>query len=350
MKYDVIIVGAGIAGTSAAINLKKLDDTLKILVIEKYTFPRSKLCAGYLTKKSTVLFRKLGIDVEALDYKLVKGLSIIYKGRTRIHSKNHGLYCQKLVDRTVLDYALFQQLNDVDILENTNIKSLHDTTAELSDGSQHEFASIIFSDGEAGYSSKFNDENKKYFCMQVNFEYESTPKIDMFFGIVHKGYAWCASSGAYINIGFCDIYDEAVDYKKIFEGFCGQLGFQEHAENARGFFVPFSIKKNRIINDTIYLVGDSVGLVDPLTLAGISYAVIGGECVAKSIVHNDNEIYLGYLKKVELKFRILALISKILYAKLFLFIFVSVCGRFLGKPFSYVLDKFILNKTNSFHE
>ena len=46
-KYDVIIIGAGPAGISAALNLQKLGKK-NILVIERYAFPRYKCCAGYI--------------------------------------------------------------------------------------------------------------------------------------------------------------------------------------------------------------------------------------------------------------------------------------------------------------
>jgi NADPH-dependent 2,4-dienoyl-CoA reductase/sulfur reductase-like enzyme len=44
MKYDVIIVGAGPAGSSAAYYLAAAGR--KVLVLEKETFPRYKACAG----------------------------------------------------------------------------------------------------------------------------------------------------------------------------------------------------------------------------------------------------------------------------------------------------------------
>ena len=44
-KYKVIIIGAGPAGISTALNLKELG-IKDILVIEKYKYPRYKCCAG----------------------------------------------------------------------------------------------------------------------------------------------------------------------------------------------------------------------------------------------------------------------------------------------------------------
>ena len=48
--YDAIIVGAGPAGSSAAIHCNKLG--LKTLILEKSKFPRDKICGDALSWKS----------------------------------------------------------------------------------------------------------------------------------------------------------------------------------------------------------------------------------------------------------------------------------------------------------
>ncbi|MGI6554570.1 MAG: FAD-dependent oxidoreductase [Bacillota bacterium] len=53
MKYDVIIVGAGPAGSSAAYYLAAAGR--KVLVLEKETFPRYKACAGGISIKALPL-------------------------------------------------------------------------------------------------------------------------------------------------------------------------------------------------------------------------------------------------------------------------------------------------------
>ena len=42
--YDVLIIGAGPAGSNAAISYKKLNPTLKVGLIDKAVFPRDKSC------------------------------------------------------------------------------------------------------------------------------------------------------------------------------------------------------------------------------------------------------------------------------------------------------------------
>ncbi|MDR0979207.1 MAG: NAD(P)/FAD-dependent oxidoreductase [Lachnospiraceae bacterium] len=351
-SYDVIIVGAGIAGISSAIHLKKLNKNLKVLVIEKAQFPRAKLCAGYLTKKSTILLDELGLDTKTIKYELVKGLTVYYKHKKRFSLSNHGLYCQELVNRSVLDNELFNVLKkeDVTILENSTIDALDENKNQIIINKNiFNYNNLIFADGELGYSSKFNKKQKRYFAMQENIMIPTKAQINMYFNIAKKGYAWYSSSGNYINIGFCDIYNPKTDYTKLFNDFKSNLGIEEQG-NLKGFFVPYGIKKNKIINNNIYLTGDAAGLVDPLTLAGISYAILSGKFVAKSIVSNSKKAYFEYLNKTNFKFSILKIMHKLLYNKFFLFLIIRVAGRLCGNLFVYILDKFILNKKDSFHE
>ena len=51
-KFDVVIVGAGPAGSACAIKLA--DSGLKIALLDKATFPRDKTCGDALDRKSVV--------------------------------------------------------------------------------------------------------------------------------------------------------------------------------------------------------------------------------------------------------------------------------------------------------
>ncbi|MCP4399931.1 MAG: NAD(P)-binding protein, partial [bacterium] len=53
-KYDSIIVGAGPAGSSAAYLLAKAG--MQVLLIDKYAFPRNKLCGGLLSGRAQKVF------------------------------------------------------------------------------------------------------------------------------------------------------------------------------------------------------------------------------------------------------------------------------------------------------
>jgi menaquinone-9 beta-reductase len=63
--YDAVIVGAGPAGATAAFILSRAGR--RVLLLDKRTFPRPKLCAGLLTWKTTHLLERIfQCGVEAL--------------------------------------------------------------------------------------------------------------------------------------------------------------------------------------------------------------------------------------------------------------------------------------------
>lgn len=64
--WDLIIVGAGPAGTSTALHLAARHPELagRTLLLEKETFPREKFCAGALSGRGVQLLARLGLGVD----------------------------------------------------------------------------------------------------------------------------------------------------------------------------------------------------------------------------------------------------------------------------------------------
>src|SRR5215471_11357957 len=62
--YDVVIVGAGPAGSAAAIMLARHGRSVAILDKEK--FPREKLCGDFINPANWPTFRQLGVAEELL--------------------------------------------------------------------------------------------------------------------------------------------------------------------------------------------------------------------------------------------------------------------------------------------
>lgn len=58
-SYDVIIAGAGPAGSSAAIHLAR--NGVRVLLVEQKTFPREKLCGEFISPECRAHFDKLGV-------------------------------------------------------------------------------------------------------------------------------------------------------------------------------------------------------------------------------------------------------------------------------------------------
>ncbi len=62
-RYDVIVVGGGLAGLTAAIDLSQKG--LRVLVIEKHTYPHHKVCGEYVSNEVLPYLSGLGVSLDA---------------------------------------------------------------------------------------------------------------------------------------------------------------------------------------------------------------------------------------------------------------------------------------------
>ncbi len=79
-EYDIIIVGAGPAGSAAAIQIANAasDVARRTLVLEKGVFPRHKLCGGGVTTHADALLARLGVRVNVPSFP-IHAVRILYQ-------------------------------------------------------------------------------------------------------------------------------------------------------------------------------------------------------------------------------------------------------------------------------
>ncbi len=60
-RYDVIIIGGGLAGLTAALHLTK--ESFKVLVLEKQPYPHHKVCGEYISNEIIPYLNQLGVSL-----------------------------------------------------------------------------------------------------------------------------------------------------------------------------------------------------------------------------------------------------------------------------------------------
>ena len=63
-NFDVVIVGAGPAGSATAIGLARLG--YEVALVDKKAFPREKLCGDFVNPINWAIFRDLGVEDRVL--------------------------------------------------------------------------------------------------------------------------------------------------------------------------------------------------------------------------------------------------------------------------------------------
>ena len=82
--YDAIVVGAGPAGSATGILLAETG--MAVLVLDRATFPRPKMCGEYLSPETARILDRLGVlgDVDRAGAVPLRGMTITGPGRDRV--------------------------------------------------------------------------------------------------------------------------------------------------------------------------------------------------------------------------------------------------------------------------
>lgn len=343
-EYNVVIVGAGPAGLSAAIELKKRG-VERVIVLERFFFPRYKCCAGYITAQTKKTYEKLGLDIEKCHYSLIKDFRIFYKRKFRLNIINRFLFTNNKIDRVELDFALYAHARNsgVDALQGVWILKHYpnENRILLSDEQEITYHSLVFADGTSGFGSRYQPEGKRNIALQLTFPCDLPDQIEIHFGISKRGYGWLSSYGGNCNLGLTDVYREDCDYRALFSDFMKKLNLDADLNNLRGAFTPIGIGKP-IVNGNLYFIGDAVGACDPLTLSGLRYALTSGEKCAEALALKKPKIYTRYVRRLKRKFRFMRLVQKVFYWKSTLFFTFQVLCRFFGKFVSFAFNRFFV--------
>jgi flavin-dependent dehydrogenase len=126
--YDVIIAGAGPAGTSAAIHLAKAN--LRVLLIEQKQFPRPKLCGEFISPECFSHFENLGVAGAMMSSNPAKiSRTVFYSSRGHgisVPSDWFGSGAALGLSRAAMDNNLLEraQFLGVDVLQGATVTNV----------------------------------------------------------------------------------------------------------------------------------------------------------------------------------------------------------------------------------
>ncbi|KPK02533.1 MAG: hypothetical protein AMK71_01925 [Nitrospira bacterium SG8_35_4] len=223
-KYDVIVAGAGPAGSTAGFILSRAG--LKVLLIDKNRFPREKICGGIITYKTVRLLERIfGLTVKSLTE---KGLINYEADSYEVRSKNsviaHGRHSIpfRFVDRERYDDFLLGMAREsgAEVIEGERIASLDVLRSAVTTASGLRFAAraVIGADGvnsrvrRSFPSDLFGRENwkenlaaaheilvsREVLAHQVNYPV-------LYYDFIEFGYAWIFPNREKVIIGMCGL-------------------------------------------------------------------------------------------------------------------------------------------------
>ncbi len=274
--YDIIVVGGGPAGASAARAGARMG--MKVLLIEKEMMPRYKPCGGALSERgrSYLDFRLPDDIVDAEIYKV----RIHFKDRFAEISRSERL--STLVTRSVFDEMLVRKALDAgaEVLLGRRATDISegDGFVTVMAGDAFRGRTLILAEGLQGALRKKmrikNGTNGA--CLVTEIETgEPMDFMEMHFGYADMGYGWVFPHGSYLSVGVGGI---SSSLRSIMHDFMRSKGLV--AGRLHGHAIPLSGPSGYSAGERVMLCGDSAGMVDPFTGEGIAYAIRSGQIAA----------------------------------------------------------------------
>ncbi len=348
IHHRVVIIGGGPAGVACALSLRDLGET-DVFLADRFTFPRYKCCAGYVTRKTKEVYESFGLSPEKdCHYSLIEDFMICLQTKPVRRIPNRFLYTNRMIDRTELDGAFFRLASSRGILcgEGFNLVA-HDIKENLltfSNGERMTYDHLVFADGAFGFSSRYQKKNSRNIAMQAVFERPGeTDRIRIHFGMAPRGYGWESVCGGVINLGLTDLFSPKEDYRALFRAYVEKLGFSPDGGELKAAYCPRGIRKP-VLFGNVYFIGDALGACDPLTMSGIRYGLKSAKKAAESIVRGTKTHLKAYAWTLRVRFGAMCILQRLFYTRPVCFLVFRVgCGAF-GGVVDFFFQRFLNHK------
>ncbi len=310
--YDVIVVGAGPGGATAAALSAKAG--LRTLMLDKYRFPRDKICGDAVSGKSMGVMRKLGLEerIEGLPHTPIWGVtfggpqgdlvSIPFASRTS-RDRLPGFVCRRTsFDRLVFDAAVE---SGADIWQECEVRSLLRSRERVDgvrvdrNGRALEIRAPLVIGADGAYSTVARELGMlqlrpKHYVAGLRSYYENLQEyarpgfIELHFvDEILPGYFWIfalPNGAANVGIGMlsASVKQEGINLKAAFDAVVSSPRFAKRFASAHrvgrvvGWGLPLGSQPRDMAGDGWMLVGDAASLIDPFTGEGIGNAMVSG--------------------------------------------------------------------------
>ncbi|MCM3884941.1 geranylgeranyl reductase family protein [Frankia sp. R82] len=296
--FDVVVVGAGPAGGSAARAAAAAG--ARVCLLERSAVPRYKTCGGGLVGLSA---DHVGIDLTGLVRSTASALTVTLDGRYEAsRGRRDGRPWLSMVMRAELDAALLAAAQQAGATVRTGVQVVglaengDAVTVRVRSGADVRARVVIGADGTSGRCGSYVGVR----CDQVDVGLEGEFVVDaamadrwagrmlLDWGPVPGSYGWVFPKGRVLTVGVIGDRAQGAALRSYYRRFVERFGLaglpREHDSGhlTRVRAVDSPLRRGRVI-----VSGDAAGLLDPWTREGISFALrsgrLAGEAAAATV-------------------------------------------------------------------
>jgi len=291
MLHDLIIIGGGPAGTSAAISAARRGAS--VLLLERGRFPRHKVCGEFVSAESLNLLKDL-LDLQHAtllrDAVRIPRTRLFLDGRT-LHATVDPPAAS--IARFDLDAALWHSAESagVDARQQVTVQSVSGSGPFRIVTASEEFEARALVNASGRWSNlnlaaaQSGIQPEKWLGAKAHFaEPTSDPSVDLYF--FEGGYCGVQPSGTgRVNASAMVRADVASSLPEVF---AQHPALRERSRNWTLVSDPVSTSPLIFRNpqperNAVLMAGDAAGFVDPFVGDGISLALRSGSLAARSL-------------------------------------------------------------------
>ena len=304
MRYDIAIVGGGLAGLALSIQSAKAG--FKVVLFEKEQYPFHKVCGEYISLESWDFIESLGVPLSKMQLPIVNRLMVTAPNGNSIEQPlDLGGFG---ISRYTIDQALVDLAKDLGVRVEAGVK-VDDIVFEGDVFSLHSSIGIIQSRVAVGSFGKRSNLDVKW---KRPFILGKQKQLDNFIGVkYHIDIDWPKDLIARHNFkdGYCGI--SAIENGKTclcylttahnLKSHGGSIEAMEelvlktnpylkeilekavHLYEAPVTIAQISFERKSLIENHVLMVGDAGGMITPLCGNGMSMALHGSKLAYEAI-------------------------------------------------------------------
>jgi geranylgeranyl reductase family protein len=291
--WDVVVVGAGPAGTAAAISIRWTDPRLRVLLLDRADFPRDKSCGDGIAPHVFDRLSRIGVTgvedgwTPLTRLELARGSSTVSGEMARpVHVIPRAVFDARLVERAVAAGAVLRRHRVTEVVTTADgvvLDGLFRAPVVVAADGAHSVlrAHLGLADGKRALAIR---------------GYAPTPPDRVGTQVIRYGdrrqpsYAWAFDRGDGLsNVGYgellpADRTDDPPSRALLLEQLERLLpGSVAVGEDWKAHHLPLSSWGWEQPDGRVLLVGDAAHLINPMTGEGIYYAVATGITAGRAV-------------------------------------------------------------------
>jgi geranylgeranyl reductase family protein len=288
--WDVVVVGAGPAGASAA--RAAAAQGARTLLLDRARLPRYKTCGGGLLGAS---FGAIPPDVDIPVKETIDTITFTYRGRlARTHRSDEELL--RMINRDEFDLALVRAAKTAgaQLGENTLVRSItvkNDNLVEVNTTRGVVTArSVVGCDGSASKIARHVGVELSQVDLGLELEIDAAAVKGKWAGRVHLdwgplpgSYGWVFPKNDTLTVGVIASKGHGEASKRYLEKFVKDLKLDTlPVLRDSGHLTRCRKDGSPLARGRVFVAGDAAGLLEPWTREGISFAIRSGKLAGEA--------------------------------------------------------------------